>query len=216
MKLTDAQCKEIISTLYRNGKSPAARISADWHSFGGRIGQYSHMIQYGSSKPREFDSLELERKLGGYDVIVEIHVPGMHGFTGWIPSSTEYSTNLDDVAKDCTYDSGTSIDIWKVPASIMRKIEKETKMESIITLGQLKKLVKESDDPLDSDNINSRSIYQWLYDVIYDYLDKNYKNFGVSETFSLSAGGRNNVKKYVNSLVSSIIDDVIFDIESEY
>lgn len=146
MNLTYAQCKEIVSTLYRNGKSPAARISANWNSLGGRIGQYSHMIQYGSSKPRKFDSYELERKLGGYDVIIEIHVPGMHGFTGWIPSSIEYSTNLDDVAKECTYDSGISIDIWKVPATLLRKLEKETTMENKVamTMDQLKKLVSES------------------------------------------------------------------------
>lgn len=151
MNLTDTQCKEIISTLYKNGKSPAARILADWHSFGGRIGQYSHMIQYGSSKPREFDSWELERKLGGYDVIVEIHIPGMRGWNDWIPGKTKYSTNLEDVAKECVYDSGTSIDIWKVPTSIIRKLEKETKMETLdsikensISLKQLKQFLAEA------------------------------------------------------------------------
>lgn len=121
MKLTNDQCKDIISMLYQKGKSPAARISANWNSLGGRIGQYSHMIQYGSSKPREFDSWKLERKLGGYDVIVEIHVPGQYGWNDWIPGKTIYSTNLDDVAKDCTYDSGTSINIWKIPATIVKK-----------------------------------------------------------------------------------------------
>lgn len=126
MKLTDEQCKDIISMLYQKDKSPAAVISAKWNSFSGRIGQYSHMIQYGSSKPRKFDSYVLERKLGEYDVIVEIYIPGMHGWTGWIPSKTVYSTNLDDVVKSCTYDSDTSIKIWKIPASIVKKLEKES------------------------------------------------------------------------------------------
>lgn len=156
MKLTDTQCKEIISTLYRNGKSPVARISSDWNSFGGRIGQYSHVIQYGSSKPRKFDSYELQRKLGGYDVIIEFHIPGTDGWSGWIPGKTIYSTDLDEVAKECTYASGTSIDIWKVPASILRKLEKETKMKNT---DSIEESLKDSDNDYTIDWRTSKNIY---------------------------------------------------------
>lgn len=126
MKLTDEQCKDIISALYQKGKSPAAKISANWNSFGGRIGQYSHTIQYGSGKPRAFDSYKLREKLGGCNVIIEIYIPGMQGWSGWIPSKTVYSTDLEDVVKDCTYDCGVSINIWKIPATVLKKLEKES------------------------------------------------------------------------------------------
>jgi hypothetical protein len=85
-----------------------------------------------------------------------------------------------------------------------------------LTVGQIKKLIKESDDPLDSENINSRNVYHYLYDVIYDYLDKNYEDFGTVEF----ADGElfkheKEIKKYVFGIISKIIDDVIYDIEAD-
>lgn len=127
MKLTNDQCKDIVSALYQKGKSPAAKILASWNSFGGRIGQYSHEVQYSSAKkPRKFDMYELRRKFGDCNIIVEIYIPGMRGWNDWIPAKTVYSTDLEDVAKDCTYDCGVSINIWKIPATVLKKLEKES------------------------------------------------------------------------------------------
>lgn len=179
MKLSDKQCKDIISTLRRKGKEPAARVSPTWHSAGGRIGQYSHEIQYGSTKPRRFDTYELYRKLGGYDVIVEISIPGVYGWNGWIEGETKYSTDLEDVSKNCTYDSGTSINIWKVPATMLKKIESEpptlpgmdesTKVP--LTFEELKEMMDESYESNWNAYAQEESVVVNALDKIWNKLD---------------------------------------------
>ncbi len=140
LALSDEECSEIIKELWHSGKQPVAKISADWHSAGGRIGQYGHMIQYGKSKPRKFDMWDLQSRLRGYDFIVKVKTEGTYGWTGdWISGKTIYSTDLDSIEDYCSYRSGATIEIWKIPANVLKRIRKNNAEKRLRPLAKVRK-----------------------------------------------------------------------------
>jgi len=86
-----------------------------------------------------------------------------------------------------------------------------------LTFGQLKKLVKESGNPQVPSTADYRAGFNYIRDVVYDYLDKNFPNEVGTIEFSETGISEHEqeIKDYVCEVVSKIVDDVIADIEAD-